>query len=166
MSLAGIFGVILLAIAVILIVLYIMYPEYFEEGYYVVTADDGYTCLADIGTSNVPMKVMPDGNIACMSANGKDCLWSDACHAQLLAYRKKPTDYDDPLVCGAAHAVHWGDTGYNYKDANGKSGAHWCQKAQNAEKVNGAFNVWNRIKTAAEYQRQINQALAAQAAKA
>lgn len=144
LSALKVLGWIIVCAVIVIAILAALYPEYFTEGYYATVEDDGYTCLAGIG---VPLKIMPDGNVACMSLNGIDCLWTaDDCRTQLEKYRLgKKEDYD-PLVCGTDHVAKWhGTTGYDYKDADGKSGGHWCQKGQAAETA-GNFGWWSRVK--------------------
>lgn len=146
MSWYRVLGIVFLICLVILLILYFVYPEYFEEGYSVITEDDGWTCLDNV---NVPVRLEADGNISCLSSNGIDCVWQDnkKCYKAIDMYRATPTTYALPLVCGPAHAKHWTTTGYDYVDADGKTGAHWCQKSR-AQEALGSFDLWGRIKNA------------------
>merc|ERR1712057_12789 len=65
---------------------------------------------------------MGDGNVSCMSSNGKDCWWG-RCRGTKVPPHPKNIDKTS-LVCGAHHKKMWGSTGYG----NGKE--HWCNKAQ------------------------------------
>jgi hypothetical protein len=60
--------------------------------------------------------IMPDGNPACASENGHDCLWgkpiADLDFNKLL-----------PLECGEMHKAEWGQTGYDIP-------THWCNLAK------------------------------------
>lgn len=128
----------------VLIILLLVFWDRIKELWYVTFVDDGYTCLPNV---NVPVRIMPDGNIACMSTNGKDCLWSTdtkGCYGSIDSYREDSTKYVNPLVCGAAHKEKYGNTGYDYLDADGKAGSHWCQKGS-VSNTAGDFNWYNRV---------------------
>ena len=68
---------------------------------------------------NSPMKRV-DGEIACASYNGKDCLWN---YCKKNNYDTSKLDFNklNPLKCGKHHQAQWGGTGYKNKD-------HWCYK--------------------------------------
>lgn len=74
-------------------------------------------CLSGIAT---PLRKNVQGDIECMSFNGRDCMWGN-CHAD-INYNKHHTH--NPLTCGNNHKKHWGSTGYD-------SPNHWCNKAAN-----------------------------------
>lgn len=59
--------------------------------------------------------IMPDGNPACASYDGKNCLWGQSIgNINFTIVR--------PLVCGAGHRKLYGVTGF--EDPN-----HWCNLA-------------------------------------
>ena len=60
--------------------------------------------------------IMPSGNPACASYNGRDCLWGQ---------RASQIDFGRvrPLICGADHRAKWGVTGY-------ENPKHWCSLAR------------------------------------
>ncbi len=60
--------------------------------------------------------VRQDGNPACASYNGRDCLWGHN-YSQIDFNRVRP------LVCGADHRAKWGVTGYEDRK-------HWCSLAR------------------------------------
>ena len=60
--------------------------------------------------------IMPDGNPACASYNGRACLWGVS-YAQIDFRRVKP------LVCGQAHRALYQVTGY-------EDPKHWCSVAR------------------------------------
>jgi hypothetical protein len=60
--------------------------------------------------------IMPNGNPACASYNGRDCLWGQT-SGQIDFNRLRP------LVCGADHRAKWGVTGY-------ENPRHWCSVAR------------------------------------
>jgi hypothetical protein len=59
--------------------------------------------------------IMPDGNPACASYDGGNCLWGNT-YDQIDFGKLKP------LVCGAEHRTRWGVTGY-------ENPQHWCNLA-------------------------------------
>ena len=85
-----------------------------------------WRCIASVG---VPLRVNDQGNIECMSRNGRDCFWPGSkvpqrsCEAVLEAWR----DYAQmrPLACGRSHKRLYRFTGY------GRS-THWCAKGRAA----------------------------------
>lgn len=133
-------------LGVILVLLLIAFPEYFTQGYKVLTVDDGYTCLDGV---NVPLKFTDDGNIACLSSDGINCDWKaeGECYLAEDDHRADLIKWSKPLICGAPHAKHYVTTGYDYLDAEGKPGGHWCQKGKAANDL-GSFSLWSRIKNA------------------
>ena len=60
--------------------------------------------------------IRPDGNPACASYNGRDCLWGQA-------YNQIDFNRVQPLVCGADHRAKWNATGYEDRK-------HWCSLAR------------------------------------
>jgi hypothetical protein len=92
-----------------------------------------YTCECDwkcLPGINTPVSVNPDGDIQCMSENGKDCMWqnSEAECLQLIERQKvkkiKLTQTGgDGLSCGEQMKSVWGITGYDTPD-------NWCSKAK------------------------------------
>lgn len=80
-----------------------------------------YKCLDETKASdgkNAPMALTPEGNVKCMSIDGKNCLWDISCNRGL----NTPVANIKPLVCGQAHKTIYGNTGYDNKN-------HWCYKA-------------------------------------
>jgi len=76
-----------------------------------------WKCFAGIPS---PMRRNEDGDIACMSYNGKDCLWGndDTCRNLLVNANRGAIN---PLVCGGHHAQQWGGPGYD-------NPGHWCAR--------------------------------------
>jgi hypothetical protein len=68
------------------------------------------------GGGPVFVTIMPDGNSACASYNGTDCLWG-------YAYNQIDFRRLNPLVCGEQHRLKWGVTGY-------EDPKHWCSLAR------------------------------------
>ncbi len=64
--------------------------------------------------------IMPDGNPACASYDGANCLWG-------LSYDQIDFTRLEPLVCGEGHRARWSVTGY-------EDPKHWCNLAR---KVSG-----------------------------
>lgn len=64
----------------------------------------------------VVFRIMSDGNPACASYDGQNCLWGQ---------NKSQISFDriHPLVCGANHRAQWGVTGY-------ENPRHWCNLAK------------------------------------
>jgi len=62
---------------------------------------------------------MTNGDVQCMSLNGKDCLWGGNCRNQLKTSPEKII----PLTCGEDHLKKWGETGYDNKE-------HWCARSK------------------------------------
>ena len=60
--------------------------------------------------------VMPDGNAACASYDGRGCLWG-------VAYGQVDFNRVRPLVCGQAHRALYQVTGY-------EDPKHWCSVAR------------------------------------
>jgi hypothetical protein len=60
--------------------------------------------------------VMPNGNPACASYNGRDCLWGHS-------FSQIDFEKVRPLTCGADHLAKWGVTGY-------ENPRHWCSLAK------------------------------------
>ena len=85
-----------------------------------------WRCIAGV---NVPIRVNDQGNIECMSRNGRECFWPGGkvpqrtCEAVLEAWR----DYAQmqPLACGRAYKRVYRFTGYGRK-------THWCSKGRAA----------------------------------
>jgi len=67
---------------------------------------------------NTPVSIAADGNVQCMSTNGKDCWWGK-CRGKSVPRHGKLK----PLVCGAMHKKKWGGNGYSSK-------GHWCNKVK------------------------------------
>merc|ERR1711998_750984 len=67
---------------------------------------------------NAPVSIAADGNVQCMSTNGKDCWWGKCRGKRVPRHRKLR-----PLVCGAMHKKKWGGNGYSSK-------GHWCNKVK------------------------------------
>merc|ERR1711959_570927 len=67
---------------------------------------------------NAPMSIAADGNVQCMSTNGRDCWWG-RCRGRTVPRHGKLR----PLKCGAMHKRVWGGTGYSSK-------GHWCNKVK------------------------------------
>jgi Trypsin-like peptidase domain len=65
---------------------------------------------------NVLITTIADGNPACASYNGGDCLWGVT--VDQLDFSKL-----NPLVCGEGHRARWGVTGY-------EDPKHWCSLAK------------------------------------
>lgn len=64
----------------------------------------------------VAVRKNTDGDLECMSADGKNCMWTgnmDACSNSLTT--KSP----QPLTCGKNHKAAYGVTGYD-------TILHWC----------------------------------------
>jgi hypothetical protein len=61
-------------------------------------------------------RIMPNGNPACASYNGRDCLWGQ---------RAGQIDFNrvQPLECGSDHRAKFGVTGY-------EDSKHWCRMAK------------------------------------
>ena len=64
------------------------------------------------------MRRNKDCHIECMSANHRDCFWTDAntCKLNMSSPSGKK-----PLVCGEMHTKKWGGPGYDNEN-------HWCAK--------------------------------------
>lgn len=79
--------------------------------------DTKWACVGDI---TVPIRRLANGDIQCMSENGRDCYWSvnnEGCKASLLA---PPST---TFTCGDQHKSVWGVTGYD-------DPTHWCAKGK------------------------------------
>ena len=64
----------------------------------------------------VVYRIMPSGDPACASYDGRNCLWGQALsHVRLNDVH--------PLICGANHRAQWGVTGY-------ENPRHWCNLAK------------------------------------
>lgn len=61
--------------------------------------------------------VMPSGDPACMSYDGRDCLWG-------VLYNDIDFSKVKPLICGDYHKAIWGATGY-------EDPKHWCSLVRN-----------------------------------
>ncbi len=73
-----------------------------------------WKCVGDLTS---PMTRI-NGEVACLSYNGKDCAWSACKNGKpILINFFKPK----PLICGADHKAKYGSTGYNNPE-------HWCSK--------------------------------------
>ncbi len=72
--------------------------------------------FAPLHEGQVAFTIMPDGNPACASYNGKDCLWG-------VSYDQIEFGQLAPLVCGERHRSQWGITGY-------ENPTHWCRLFQ------------------------------------
>jgi|GEM_PF-3065538 len=66
--------------------------------------------------------VMPDGNAACASYDGRGCLWG-------VAYGQVDFNRVRPLVCGQAHRALYQVTGY-------EDPGHWCSVARRLQARN------------------------------
>lgn len=69
-----------------------------------------------------PIHKNEDGDVECMSVNGRDCLWSSDAGCQQTVAR--PPGNINPLVCGDMHTRQWGGPGYD-------NPGHWCARAKN-----------------------------------
>ena len=81
------------------------------------------------GRNFTPMRRNADGDIECMSPNGRDCIWrgtKEACDAITAA----PPAVVQPLTCGKDHQRKWGVTGYDQP-------THWCATASKNGKHDG-----------------------------
>lgn len=65
-----------------------------------------------------------DGDIECLSHNGKDCIWNTTIENCLLLTQDKQQlrDLVHSLRCGEMHNEKWPGPGYNIPN-------HWCSKA-------------------------------------
>lgn len=133
-----------LIIVGVLFILWVLYPEYVEEGWNVIIADDGYTC--PIGVSVPLVQITDDGNVACLSEDGINCIPKE-CHLAMIEHRNDPVKWSKPVVCGEALKEHWGGTGYDYVAPDGRPDGHWCQRGMKSYKA-GGFSLWSRIKNA------------------
>jgi hypothetical protein len=68
-----------------------------------------------------------NGNPACASYNGQDCLWGSS-------FNQIRFNQVQPLVCGANHRAKWGVTGY-------ENPRHWCSLARPRSSGFGDDNV-------------------------
>ncbi|KAI9029523.1 hypothetical protein DFJ74DRAFT_658671 [Hyaloraphidium curvatum] len=79
----------------------------------------GVVCVEGLLT---PVKLTADGNPACVSADGANCVWtptpSDCSSLAAASWSGTPV-----LECGAAMAEIWGSTGY-------EDPGSWCSKAK------------------------------------
>jgi len=66
-------------------------------------------------------RIMSDGNPACASYDGQNCLWGQN-KSQISLARVHP------LVCGANHRAQWGVTGY-------EDPKHWCNLAKRVARM-------------------------------
>jgi len=112
----GILGMILLLV----VILFVQYT--FIEGFAVPSGSSAlnWQCIPETVQSdgkNAPMALTPDGNLKCMSLDGKNCLWDISCNSKLST----PAASIKPLVCGTDHKAKWGATGYETKNS-------WCYK--------------------------------------
>jgi len=85
-----------------------------------------WKCLSSF---TCPIGLTSSGDPACMSLNGRDCLWSDSCQSVLSQYSTSTNL--QPLVCGAGHLAVHGITGYESSD-------HWCSISKNLLNKNSA----------------------------
>ncbi|KDO26043.1 hypothetical protein SPRG_08696 [Saprolegnia parasitica CBS 223.65] len=83
------------------------------------TEPTAWRCLQGI---NTPVALTSSGDVACLSVDGVNCQWTASASACLDRARSLPSVIK-PLVCGLAHKVHWGITGYD-------TPAHWCAQAK------------------------------------
>lgn len=78
-----------------------------------------WKCLPNI---NVPLRKNAQGDVECMSEDGKGCLWkSNATECNKLI-TSQPSNFQ-PLACGEMHKRLWGGTGYDVS-------SHWCAKGK------------------------------------
>ena len=69
----------------------------------------------------VVYKIMPSGDPACASYDGRNCLWGEGLnHVRLNDVH--------PLICGANHRAQWGVTGY-------ENPRHWCNLAKQVARL-------------------------------
>lgn len=79
--------------------------------------DLNWRCVVGV---NVPIALTATGDVACMSYNQRDCLWSNTCEnilATALRIRLQP------VICGEMHRAIFGSEGYDNPN-------HWCQKGR------------------------------------
>lgn len=81
---------------------------------------DNWRC--GITSVSSPMSKNANGDVQCMSTNGKDCIVKTPKEECRKLIKKPPSDIK-PLVCGEAHKKYWGSTGYD-------SPTHWCSVAK------------------------------------
>lgn len=83
-------------------------------------SDVKWQCLQGI---TVPVALAPNGNVQCMSTDGKNCLWQQNADGCSSLIRSPPTQPIKPLECGDAHKQLYSVTGY-------ENPTHWCNKAK------------------------------------
>lgn len=77
---------------------------------------------------NTPLRRNVQGDIECMSFDGRNCMW-DNCSKNRMGHGHHS---HRPLTCGDMHARIYGSPGYNHA-------GHWCQRGANA--LDSNFNV-------------------------
>ena len=70
------------------------------------------------------IKLSKNGDVQCLSKNGKDCVWGDLGNklCKKIQHCSKTRKRMKKLTCGKEHAKIWGHTGYNFPTG------HWCKK--------------------------------------
>jgi hypothetical protein len=66
-----------------------------------------------------PLRVNENGDVECLSIDGRNCMWSGKCDMTL----KNIPDNVNPLACGASTKSLWGTDGYS-------DPKHWCAKGR------------------------------------
>ena len=79
---------------------------------------DHQTIWKCVGNIKTPLSRI-EGDIACLSSNGKDCIWNTCLNGVLPPLPRVIR----PLKCGADHLSKYGDTGYNNPE-------HWCTQGE------------------------------------
>lgn len=75
-----------------------------------------WQCFKNI---SVPVRMNQDGDVECMSKDGKNCMWDGKCETKLKTIVRN----QDPLTCGAMHKDLYGSIGYD-------NPSHWCAKGK------------------------------------
>jgi hypothetical protein len=66
-------------------------------------------------------RILSDGNPACASYDGQNCLWGQ--NKSQISFARV-----HPLICGANHRAQWGVTGY-------ENPRHWCNLAKRVARM-------------------------------
>jgi hypothetical protein len=108
-----------LAIIVILIVIWLMYPDDFRL-YFGIAPTTPWVCNQNVFGS--PIRRGPTGDVQCQSLDGKYCRAS-VDNQPCQHYLDNPVP-DKPLTCGKDMLAKWGSTGYG-------NPSEWCTVVNN-----------------------------------
>jgi len=97
-----------------------------DKGFANISIEEAWKVVDGI---NVPLIINENGDLGCMSTNGKDCLWQKDKASAVGLQKNFPSSKDgnqiNPLWCGEKHKQFYGMTGYDNPE-------HWCSKGLKA----------------------------------